>query len=260
MHDQPVPLEGLHNDRQRALSFGSIAQRYDRFRSGYPDQLVDDLLSDRPQNALDVGCGTGKSAVALAARGVQVLGVDPDARMAAFARGHGIAVEVSTFEEWTDRGRRFDLITSGHAWHWIDPKPGLAKAARLLRPRGTIARFWNYHTVDPQVLVLLEAIYRKLAPELPVIGRPPDESRDAPDPFAAHPAFSDPDRRTYRWTRHMSAEEWSGLIGTFGDHIRLGEHRLATLQHAVHEAIDSLGGQIDVHGGTYLVRAKRTAD
>jgi 2-polyprenyl-3-methyl-5-hydroxy-6-metoxy-1,4-benzoquinol methylase len=100
-----------------AGSFGSVAERYDRFRPGYPDALIDDLIGLRPLDVLDVGCGTGKVAVALAERGVRVLGVEPDAQMASVARGHGIPVEVACFEDWDDAGRRFDLITSGHAWH-----------------------------------------------------------------------------------------------------------------------------------------------
>ena len=82
-----------------------------------------------------MGCGTGQVAVELRRRTVSVLGVDPDPRMAAVAVGHG--VEVSELERWEDGGRRFDLITSGHAWHWVDLSTGADTAARVLRPAGT---------------------------------------------------------------------------------------------------------------------------
>ena len=52
---------------------------------------------------LDVGCGTGKVARELSARGLEVLGVELDERMAAIARGHGIEVELGAFEDWDDR-------------------------------------------------------------------------------------------------------------------------------------------------------------
>ena len=102
-----MPLDGLHGDRDRAESFGSVAERYDRYRPGYPDRLIDDLLAQRPRRAVDVGCGTGKVAVQLLQRGVRVLGVEPDARMADLARGHGVQVELATFETWAPAGRTF---------------------------------------------------------------------------------------------------------------------------------------------------------
>ena len=55
----------LHHDRGRAESFGSSAERYDRYRPSYPDALIDDLARLRPATVLDVGCGTGKVSVAL---------------------------------------------------------------------------------------------------------------------------------------------------------------------------------------------------
>ena len=97
---------------------------------------------------LDVGCGTGKVARSLLDRGLDVLGVELDARMASMAREHGVEVEIAEFESWDDRGRTFDLITFGDAWHWIDPVPGWRKISRVLRPGGTVVRFWNHHEVD----------------------------------------------------------------------------------------------------------------
>jgi ubiquinone/menaquinone biosynthesis C-methylase UbiE len=66
-------LEGLHGDRDRAQSFGSIAQDYDRFRPAYPTAFIEDLVALEPADVLDVGCGTGKVAKALTERGLQVL-------------------------------------------------------------------------------------------------------------------------------------------------------------------------------------------
>jgi hypothetical protein len=89
-----------------------MAQQYDRYRPTYPDALFDDLAALEPMQVLDVGCGTGKAAVSLARRGLSVLGVDVDERMADVARRHGIAVEVAAFESWDDAGRQFDLLVT----------------------------------------------------------------------------------------------------------------------------------------------------
>src|SRR5882757_9084684 len=135
-------------DRARAESFGSIAALYDRYRPAYSGALFDDLAALRPSRVLDIGCGTGQVARGLARRGLAVLGVEPDAHMATVARSHAIPIDVATFEAWDDAHQQFDLITCGAAWHWIDPALGLAKAARILTPGGTLARFWNYESPD----------------------------------------------------------------------------------------------------------------
>jgi SAM-dependent methyltransferase len=73
--------------------------------------------------------------------GCRVLGVEPDSRMAGYARGRGIEVDVATFEAWDRAGRTFDAVISGQVRHWVDPVIGAAKAARVLRPNGCTALF-----------------------------------------------------------------------------------------------------------------------
>jgi predicted TPR repeat methyltransferase len=116
----------LFENRSRAESFGNVAQLYDRARPTYPPELVDSLLSDGPRHVVDIGCGTGIAGALFAARGCEVTGVEVDPRMAAVAQTKGIEVEVASFEQWDDRGRRFELAISAQAWHWIEPQdPGL---------------------------------------------------------------------------------------------------------------------------------------
>ena len=139
----------LHKDRRRASSFGDDPEAYDRVRPPYPAALIDVLVAEQPRTVLDVGCGTGIVARLLIARGCDVLGLEPDARMADVARRHGVVVEAGTIEEWDAGDRHFDLLTAGQAWHWVDPDPGAAKAAQVLRPGGRIGLFWNQAHPDP---------------------------------------------------------------------------------------------------------------
>jgi SAM-dependent methyltransferase len=123
-----------HEARRVAESFGSDPGRYDRSRSPYPEALIEHIVAAAPGPAfLDAGCGTGIEARQFRAAGRTVLGVEPDPRMAEFARASGIDVEVATFETWQPAGRTFDAIVSGTAWHWVDPVAGAAKAAEGVR-------------------------------------------------------------------------------------------------------------------------------
>jgi SAM-dependent methyltransferase len=253
-----VTSEKLHLDRQRAGSFGSVADQYDRYRPACPDALIEDLAAPQPEQVLDIACGTGKVAVPLAKRGLPVLGVEMDERMADVARGHGIPVEIAPFETWDDAGRRFDLITCGNAWHWIDPVRGVQKAAKVLRPGGVIVRFWSYHLLEEPVLSAFDAVYRRHAPDAEVHGRSAAKATVV-DPFAENDAFSSVETRTYRWEDALSAEEWVGLVATYSDHRRLGPERLAVLQDALYAAIENLGGTVRSHGETYALLARRAS-
>jgi SAM-dependent methyltransferase len=126
----------------RAESFGTHAELYDRTRPHYPDAMVERIVALIPGlEVLDVGCGTGKEARQFRAAGCEVLGVEPDARMADFARRYGLEVQVATFEDWDPAGRGFDVVVAGQSWHWVDPLAGAAKASRVLRPDGLLAAF-----------------------------------------------------------------------------------------------------------------------
>ena len=251
-----MPLEGLHGDRDRAESFGSVAEEYDRLRPSYPAVFMDDLAALRPTNTLDIGCGTGKVARGLLERGRRVLGVEPDEAMSAVARRHGVRVELARFETWDPAGRTFDLVTAGHAWHWVDPVSGLAKVASVLTPGGTIALFWNYHAVSASLVEAFEGVYAAYAPELEVLGRDPTGSPDV-DPFSESEHFRAGERRTYRWPRELSAHDWVTMLATFSDHRRLGYDRLGALQDALREAINRSGGTVESMCGTYVWLSRR---
>jgi len=71
------------------------------------------VLAFSPSSVLDAGCGTGRVAIELGRRGVDVVGVDLDASMLATARARAPSLQ---FEEAdlahpdVDLGRTFDLV------------------------------------------------------------------------------------------------------------------------------------------------------
>ena len=252
----------IHTNRLRAESFGAAALRYDRARPSYPPALIDDLVADHPRIALDVGCGTGKAARLLAERGVQVIGVEVDERMAEVARSHGIEVETGGFETWDARGRRFDLIVSGQAWHWIDPEIGAAMAASLLRQGGLLATFWNFSELDPDVSRRVDAAYERV--ETRFGDRSPIRVGGAgPHSVAPNVAFLDAtglfasvEQRTYHWDKTYTTGDWLDLMQTHSDHITLPPAQLAALLAAVGETLDAAGGVAQAHYTTDAVLAR----
>ena len=249
----------VHADRARAESFGADPERYDRTRPRYPRQLVDDLLGGERLSVLDVGCGTGIAAEAFLARGCDVLGVEPDERMAAVARAKGIEVETGTFEVWPAGDRRFDLVTSGQAWHWVDPEVGAAKAASVLVPGGRLALFWNLGRHDDGMQAALDEAYAKHAPALlngVALGRLRAE-RDG-DVVAIRDSglFEEPLVSVYEWTETYTTAEWVDQLPTHSDHRLLEPHVLDALLAAVAAAIDRCGGRLVLAFDTLLITAR----
>jgi SAM-dependent methyltransferase len=231
--------------------------------------LIDDLMAELPRSVLDVGCGTGKVGRLFVDRGCDVVGVEPDLAMAAFARRHDIAVDVVTFEEWDANGRVFDLLVSGQAWHWIDPDVGVAKAAAVLRPCGHFAAFWNHDSYDPEVRDALADVYRELAPELldgsrnvgataAMLGLAPGTGQEIyAAALRANPQFRVAETRRYAWTHAYSTAQWLDRIQTHSDHSTLAAPQLERLLAALRAKLDELGGRLVAHYVTSLVTACR---
>ncbi len=257
----PMSSDRAHTNRARAESFGAAALVYDRVRPSYPVALVDDLLAGWPTFVLDVGCGTGKVARLIAERGVAVLGVEIDERMAAVARAHGIDVEVGGFETWDAAGRIFDLIVSGQAWHWIDPDIGAARAVSLLRPGGLLAPFWNFSSVDPDVRARIDSAYARtesgITDRSVVRSGGPATIPPAVQRLRATGLFASVEHRRYPWDRDYTSAEWLDLIRTHSDHSTLPPDQLAALIDAVAQAIGD--DVVHAHYVTEAIFARRAA-
>jgi SAM-dependent methyltransferase len=248
-----VPHDELtHEQRDRAESFGRVAAEYDRYRPSYPNALIDDLVARRPSHILDIGCGTGKAMRLLVDRGLPVLGVEPDPQMAAVARGHGLEVEVARFEDWDDRGRRFDLIICAQAWHWVDPVIGGPKAAGLLERGGELALFWNFAEVAEPQREIVESVYRRLAPEL-IRPRGAGDDQAHVRALEESGAFSTVETLTYPADRVWPIDDWLGYESTQSKQLLLGD-RLPQVLRELREALD--GQPVRTTGGTYLIRAR----
>ncbi|MEU9173538.1 class I SAM-dependent methyltransferase [Streptomyces sp. NPDC048420] len=166
-------------------------------------------------NHVNVGAGTGIAGLAFRARGCRVLGVEPDARMAAFARRHGLAVEVARFEEWEPAGRTFDAVVAGTVWHWVDPVAGADRAARVLRPGGRLALFWNAFQPAPEVAEAFTGAHARALPDLLFVmdwrrTTGPDAYAGvcvtAADGIRRTSAFEEPEEWRFGWDRVSTRE------------------------------------------------------
>ena len=255
-----------HEHRRMAESFGVDARRYDRNRPGYPAELVSRIVAASPgHSVLDVGCGTGIVARQFQALGCSVLGVDPDSRMAAYARDRGLPVEVSVFEQWDPGGRLFDAVVAGQSWHWVDPVAGPAKAASVLRPGGVFAVFNHVYVMPSEVASAFAELSRRIFPESAVRF---DQTRRDPvglyrtmftrtaENIRAVGGFGEPAHSRFDWAQAYPRAEFFELLSTQGGLTQASPEQAAEFLSALGDALD--GDSFTMSYATLAVVAVKT--
>jgi SAM-dependent methyltransferase len=127
------------------LSFGRVADLYDRVRPHYSQESL-----DRAQEALELGseacvldlaAGTGRLTHELAQRFALVTAVEPDDAMRSLISAGQVIAGAAEAIPLPDAS--VDAVFVGEAVHWFDPTPAAREIARVLRPRGGLALFSN---------------------------------------------------------------------------------------------------------------------
>src|SRR5882757_6731566 len=131
---------------ERALSFGAVAEGYERFRPGYPAELLELVMAYAGgpiRTALEFGAGTGKATRVFARGGIAVTATEPDAAMLAEMR-KWVPTNVTTVQaafEDLPLDSSYELVYSAAALHWTNPEGRWARMAALVRPGGVFASF-----------------------------------------------------------------------------------------------------------------------
>lgn len=143
--------------------FGAVAAAYatSAVHAAGPDltALVQAARLTGSDKVLDMGCGAGHTALAVAPKAAHVTAVDVTPEMLAVAEGlarerglANVSFRLADVASLPFGNASFDVVTSRYsAHHYPDPARALAEAARVLRPGG---RFLLVDTVAPETPAL----------------------------------------------------------------------------------------------------------
>ncbi|MBI1746249.1 MAG: class I SAM-dependent methyltransferase [Acidobacteria bacterium] len=156
--------------------FDDCAFDYNQCRPDYPQVLFDDLLTEfrLPRDALiiDIGAGTGRAALAMAARRVRVIGLDPSPPMLEEAKRNAIELgllsvswHVGAAEDTGLPSGIADAIIMAQAFHWVRPAEALTEFQRVLKPGGGLAVFWNSRDLTQPHLLTMEKLIKTYNPQ-----------------------------------------------------------------------------------------------
>jgi SAM-dependent methyltransferase len=208
------------------------AEHYDRYRLGYPDELIGDLVrlaagSGRDGRLLDLACGTGQLAFALRQWFGEVWAVDQEPDMVTVVRAKAAAAGdagqfrpiVSSAETLRLEPGYFDLVVIGNAFHRLDRDLVADLVLGWLKPGGYLALCWSLMawTGDADWQRALAATLDKWQTTLGAQSRIPanwDGPRKArPDAqVLAEAGFEVTGRREFAVEHHWTLAQLGGLV------------------------------------------------
>jgi SAM-dependent methyltransferase len=232
-------------------TFDEVPELYDRARPRYPREVLDDLVAltglapgDR---IVEIGPGTGQATLPLAEHGLEIVGLEPGAGLAAVARRNVVAyprvqIVEATFEDWEPGEAQFDAVVAFTAFHWIDPEIRYQRSAQLLRPGGRLAVVATDHVLPADgdsFFADVQQDYVSLTDEEDT--SPPSDPADIPDMSAeidASGLFGTVAVRRYVWDVTYTADSYLELLDTFSGHRSLPEDVRLRLYAAIRARIE----------------------
>ncbi len=147
----PITLPNYFTDTEAAA-------RYTKVRPFFHEEVIQRLCAftgaPRYRRALDVGCGSGQSSIALAAIADHVTAIDASREMLSHAPVYpNICYQFGVAEELNVDAGEFDLISVGSALHWFDQQRFFSQCAQVLNPSGALLIYNDHFTAHLQGVV-----------------------------------------------------------------------------------------------------------
>ena len=231
------------------IPFEYCADEYAAFRPGYPTALYDFLAArcslDRDSTIIDIGAGTGKGSVRLLERGFRVVAFDLSEKMLGAGRNKGNQhhdIVCSSAEQIPLGDSTADLILCAQSFHWFASSNTLAEFARLVKPTGCLALFWNTRAPEPIHQQEYERLIRKFNPDH-VCGY---RNRDWTRIIEENGLLRTVEQRKFEHSESMTIERWKGLARSTSYIRCIGEERLEAFELELEEALERCETSIDI--------------
>ncbi len=217
--------------RERAASFGGVAESYSQYRPGYPDDAVRWLVGTSPGRVLELGAGAGALTKSLCSLGHEVIATDPSADMLGYLRrvAPQARVMVGRAEEIALPSSAVDIVVVAQAFHWFDRDRALHEIARVLRPGGVLALAWN---VGDRKVPWVRRVFD--------LTDTPDDN-DLGDPVEGSDLFSTSDARAFRHWQRFHKDSLVGFVASSSKAATLGAAERQALLDEVGRLYDSYG-------------------
>ena len=144
------------NFHKESEMFNQAAEYYAKYRPGYPQEIIDSLISvteiTEGSDLLEIGCGSGKATEQLIGNGFNILGIDPGEDLVRIGNerfeNENFNFVKGRFEEYDFGQKRFDVVYAAQSFHWVPQPIGYQKCADILKDNGYLSLFWNMYVLN----------------------------------------------------------------------------------------------------------------
>lgn len=233
--------------------FDDFAKYYDAYRPLYPSEIVDDLIQWTEMQGgvkvLEVGAGTGQLTRSLLDSEVSITAIEPGSKLAAILRknleSHKVKVKEISLED-LDARKKYDVVVSAQAFHWIDYTTGLDKIFRITSPKGRLGILWRIDKSENTAFYKkTKSIYARYYPEKSLPKSMKENVSDFISVVKSRDDFSIQVDKRYEIRKFFTPEEYLGLLATYSGVIGLPEDRRQEFLDEVKTTILHLGGSVE---------------
>lgn len=255
-------------------TFDTVSELYEKYRPGYPNELYDMIfnyigITDNSE-VVEIGIGAGQATLPVLKTGCTLTSVEPGEHFCDLCRdkfkGYDrFSVIHNRFENVSFKNERYDLVYSASAFHWIPEEIGYSKVYCMLKHGSAFARFANHPNRDlgnPELSDLIDRLYDKYY--CPFHGKNIQSDNEYSEEQAAERAriaekygFADIRYTLFRRQRVFTAEEYTGLLGTYSDHIALPEQIRTEFFRKIRDTIESHGNSFTIYDTIDLELARK---
>jgi protein-L-isoaspartate O-methyltransferase len=246
-------------------TFGEDVDRYDRALPGCPVSLVEDLcelVEPCPEHRLlEIGAGTGKMTLTMAASGCRIVALEPDPALAACAARQlapwsSVEVLAAEFGTWPLPDQPFDVVLAGNSYRTLDPAVRVDKVTQALRPGGALAVIETRHVAggDSRLFAAVRDCFRQVDPaagrdlQLPEASQVPRRAGTAGSGWFEPPVF-----RRRQWEITYPASQYIEVVLADSGHRRQPEPVRTRLAECIRRLIEhQFGGRVTMRYLTQL--------
>lgn len=241
--------------------FDEDAANYDKIRPSYPDELFIDIFtyfkSHHPSYAkiLEIGMGTGQATLPFLTSGFNVTAIELGKHLSDFVGNKfksysNLTVINGDFMDVSLVKNSFDLIYSATAFHWLPNPEKYQRVKSLLKPNGMLALFWNHPFVrnkkDPSNMASA-AVYDKYRPTDQIQNEFDTKDMDVIKQELKINGFKVIESKLYKRIRTLDTESYISLLNTYSDHRILPKTVKENFENVMREAINKIGGKINIY-------------
>lgn len=244
------------NAKKESEMFDKAADYYDKFRPGYPKEIIE-IMVDKTKlndysNTLEIGAGSGKATEYLKDYGFTIRCIEPGENLVKigqikYKEYSNIKFECGRFEDLELENEKFEVIFAAQSFHWIPQPIGYQKCAKMLTENGYLALIWNmYITYDNDADNDLLKLSNKYGGFADFVNEEQCENRifSIANAIQDSGLFEAPTVHKHLWKQKYTADEYYGFVLTGNRFLQLSDEVKEMARAEIEEHANKVGGKM----------------